>query len=84
MSAVLAIAVAVPSMSRATGQLPLTGTSIPALQQIDQLVANFMAKYNVPGGAVGYCWLTKSLTWWRCPMTWFTGGLPPTPWAVQR
>jgi CubicO group peptidase (beta-lactamase class C family) len=33
---------------------PMTGTIIPSLQPIDQLVTNFMAKYSVPGGAVGF------------------------------
>jgi N-acyl-D-amino-acid deacylase len=31
----------------------MTGTSIPSLRPVDQLVTNFMAKYGVPGGALG-------------------------------
>ncbi len=31
----------------------MTGTSIPSLHPVDQLVTNFMAKYGVPGGALG-------------------------------
>ena len=42
------------SCGPACAQIPMTGTSIPALYPIDQLVTNFMAKYGVPGGAVGF------------------------------
>ncbi len=34
--------------------LPMTGTGIPSLSAIDNLVSNFMATYKVPGGAVGF------------------------------
>jgi N-acyl-D-amino-acid deacylase len=32
----------------------MTGTAIPSLSAIDDLVSNFMATYKVPGGAVGF------------------------------
>jgi CubicO group peptidase (beta-lactamase class C family) len=37
----------------APAQIPMTGTSIPSLRAVDQVVTNFMAKYRVPGGAFG-------------------------------
>lgn len=39
--------------TRAAAQIPVTGTSIPSLQSVDQLVTNLMAKYGIPGGAFG-------------------------------
>jgi len=35
-------------------ELPMTGTAIPSLSAIDNLISNFMATYKVPGGAVGF------------------------------
>lgn len=35
------------------GQMPMTGTDIPALRSIDQVVTNFMNAYGVPGAAFG-------------------------------
>jgi N-acyl-D-amino-acid deacylase len=35
-------------------QIPMTGTDIPALHPIDQLVTNFMTTYQIPGVAVAF------------------------------
>jgi N-acyl-D-amino-acid deacylase len=40
--------------SSAVGQIPMTGTRVPSLEPIDRLVIDFMAKYGVPGAAVGF------------------------------
>jgi CubicO group peptidase (beta-lactamase class C family) len=40
--------------SGARAQIPITGTQIPSLQPIDQLVTNFMSTYQIPGAAVAF------------------------------
>lgn len=52
--AMLTLAIAVFVVRMAVGEIPMSGTSVPGLQPIDQLVTNFMTSYGVPGGAVGF------------------------------
>jgi CubicO group peptidase (beta-lactamase class C family) len=50
----MAMASLLAMTAAARAQIPMTGTEIPALAVVDQLMTNFMARYAVPGGSIGF------------------------------
>jgi N-acyl-D-amino-acid deacylase len=50
----LSLVVVFGSCYKVWAQIPMSGTSIPALQPIDRLITNLMVKYSVPGFAAGF------------------------------